>query len=172
MLGAVGRVLLAGRLMLAVFFLGLLWGVGLLALRFLGRLWELTTSIWTLTEKEVLIAILHLIDGALVASLAVIVALSSHDSLVARLQDEADRKEMRWVARVDHVNLKIKVATALVAISGIHLLQDFLQTDGTNGQLLGWRVGIHLAFLATALLLGLLDRVDRSEGEAARNEVI
>lgn len=170
-LSGLGRLLLAGRMLLAVFFLGLIWGLGLFALRFVGRLWELTTSLWERSEDEMLVEILHLVDAALIASLVVIVALSSYDSLVDRLQHEADRKELRWVSRTDHVNMKIKVATTMVAISGIHLLQEFLATDGTNGAALGWRVGIHLVFLLGAVLLAVLDRLDKTEGQISRNEV-
>jgi uncharacterized protein (TIGR00645 family) len=127
MLTALAKAILAGRFLLVVFFLGLVWGLALFAVRFVGKLWELTTELWEKSEADLLIEMLHLLDSALVASLVLMVALSSYDSLVDRLQGEADQQQMRWVSRTDHGNLKIKVATAMVAISSIHLLQIFLR---------------------------------------------
>ncbi len=81
-----------------------------------------------------------------------------------------DQQQMRWISRTDHGNLKIKVATAMVAISSIHLLQIFLQADVENETAIFWRVVIHMVFLVGALLLGVLDRFGVHHGDAGRNE--
>lgn len=170
MLPLIAKAILAGRFLLVVFFLGLVWGLALFAARFVGKLWELTTELWEKSETELLIDVLHLLDSALVASLVLMVALSSYDSLVDRLQGEADQQEMRWVSRTDHGNLKIKVATAMVAISSIHLLQVFLQAEMQNETAVFWRVVIHVVFLVGAVLLGILDRLGAHHGDAGKNE--
>ncbi|WP_207540969.1 YqhA family protein [Sabulicella rubraurantiaca] len=170
MLLALAKLILAGRFLLIVFFLGLMWGLALFAVRFLGKLWELTIELWQRSEADLLIDVLHLLDSVLVASLVVMVALSSYDSLVDRLQGEADEQEMRWVSRTDHGNLKIKVATAMVAISSIHLLQIFLQAETQNETAIFWRVVIHMVFLVGAVLLGILDRLGMHHGDAGKNE--
>jgi uncharacterized protein (TIGR00645 family) len=170
MLPLIAKAILAGRFLLVVFFLGLVWGLALFAVRFVGKLWELTTELWEKSETELLIDVLHLLDSALVASLVLMVAFSSYDSLVDRLQGEADQQEMRWVSRTDHGNLKIKVATAMVAISSIHLLQVFLQAEMQNETAVFWRVVIHVVFLVGAVLLGILDRLGAHHGDAGKNE--
>jgi uncharacterized protein (TIGR00645 family) len=172
MLRTLARLLLAGRFLLAVFFIGLLWGLALFAARFVARLWELTTDLWVKSERDMLVEMLHLIDSALVAALVLMVALASYDSLVDRLQREADQREMRWVSRTDHGNLKIKIATAMVAISSIHLLQVFLQAEGYDDTTMLWRVVIHVVFLVGAVLLGVLDRIGGHHGQAERNEKV
>jgi uncharacterized protein (TIGR00645 family) len=169
MLEHLARAILAGRFLLVVFFLGLIWGLALFAVRFAAKLWALTAGLWEKSESDLLIELLHLVDSALVASLVVMVALSSYDSLVGRLQGEADEREMRWVARTDHSNLKIKVATNMVAISSIHLLQVFLKAESYSEAGIFWRVAIHMVFLAGAVLLGVLDRLGR-HGTPGRNE--
>ena len=166
-----GRVVLASRWVLAVFLLGLMAGLALFALRFLHELWAMAAGILSMSETEALIDLLHLVDYALVASLVVMVALSSWDSLVDRLQGEADQQEMRWVSRTDHSNLKIKVATAMVAISSIDLLQVFMRVAQHEDRVVFWRVVIHLVFLSGAVLLGLLDRIGR-HGSPSRNESV
>ena len=118
-----------------------------------------------------LIAVLHLVDSALIASLVMIVALSSYDSLVARLSSEAEEEDMRWVGRTDYANLKLKVATAIVAISSIHLLQVFLKVESYTQEGVMWRMAIHFLFVLGALMLGVLDRITR-HGKAEANESV
>ena len=155
------KALLASRYLLAVFFLGLVAALALYAVRFVIKLGKLAQDLLTLPEEDVLIALLHLVDAALIASLVMIVALSSFDSLVARLQPEDASNDLRWVSRTDHSNLKIKVAMAIVAISSIHLLQVFLKLDAYSDHVVFWQVCIHLVFVVSALLLGLQDWIVR-----------
>jgi uncharacterized protein (TIGR00645 family) len=165
MLPLLARIILASRYLLAFFFIGLVASLGLYAIRFTTKLWKLAEGVASLPEDDFLIAVLHLVDAALIASLVVIVALASFDSLVARLnRDEAD-DDLRWVSRTDHSNLKIKVATAIVAISSIHLLQVFLKVESYPERAIFWQVVIHMVFVAGAVLLGLQDWIGRQGKE-------
>ena len=169
LLSILAQVILASRYLLVVFLFGLLFGLALFALRFLGEVAQMTAALVSWTDEDFLISLLHLVDATLVASLVVMVALSSYDSLVDRLHGEAEEVEMRWVSRTDHSNLKIKVATAMVAISSIHLLQVFLRVEDYSREGIVWRVTIHMVFLLGAVLLGVLDRIGR-HGRADKNE--
>ena len=171
MLSMISQLVLASRYLLVIFFLGLIIGLALYALRFAMKVWDLAAGLFDQDESQMLIEVLHLIDAVLVASLVVMVALSSFDSLVNRLQGEADEAEMRWVSRTDHSNLKLKVATAMVAISSIHLLQVFLRLEDYSETGVMWRVVIHVVFVAAAVLLGVLDRIGR-HGDAGKNEQV
>jgi uncharacterized protein (TIGR00645 family) len=167
MLSLLDRSIIATRFLLVVFFFGLLAGLALYAVRFLLKLWKMATEVWTVSDEEMLLNLLHLVDGALVASLVVMVALASYDNLVSRLADEAAEADMGWSVKTDHSNLKIKVATAIIAISSIHLLQVFLKVDEYEDQHVMWRVVIHVVFIVGAVLLGVLDRISRSpDGKA------
>ena len=166
-----GRAILASRYLLMVFFFGLTAGLALYAARFVAKLWGLAAELLTMREEDVLIAVLHLVDSALIASLVMIVVLSSYDSLVDRLSNEAEQEDMRWVGRTDYANLKLKVATAIVAISSIHLLQVFLKVESYSQEGVVWRMGIHALFVVGALMLGLLDRITR-HGKAEKNESV
>jgi uncharacterized protein (TIGR00645 family) len=63
------------------------------------------------------------------------------------------------VATVDPGNLKVKLASALIAISSIHLLQIFMEVGNYEDRAVGWALAIHGMFLAGAVVLGLLDRM-------------
>jgi uncharacterized protein (TIGR00645 family) len=174
MLPMLGHAILVSRYLLVVFFFGLMLGLALFALRFIMELWQLATRMFELEESDMLIELLLLLDATLVASLVVMVALSSYDSLVDRLQGEADQAQMRWISRTDHSNLKIKVATAMVAISSIHLLQVFLRIGNHPAEQVMWQVVIYLVFLVGAVMLGVLDRIGNHAAAAAqgRNETL
>jgi uncharacterized protein (TIGR00645 family) len=153
------KVILASRWLLAVFFLGLAAALAVYALSFLMKLWKFATSLMTEDENKLLIDLLHLLDSALVASLVVMVALSSYDSLVSRLSEDEDGKKLPWVSAIDPGNLKIKLASALIAISSIQLLQIFMQIGSYDDRDVTWAIALHMVFLAGAIVLGLLDKL-------------
>jgi uncharacterized protein (TIGR00645 family) len=87
------------------------------------------------------------------------VAISSYDSLVSRLKEEAAEERMHWVGGLDTGNLKLKLATSIVAISAIHLLQILLKPGSYDDRETMWALIIHCTFLLGALVLGLLERM-------------
>jgi uncharacterized protein (TIGR00645 family) len=154
----VEQIILYSRYILVVFYIGLAVSLAMYAAFFVLKLVKLGSSVLTATENEVLLAILALIDAALVAGLVVMVMLSSYDNFVSRLGDE-QASQMGWLARLDPGNLKIKVASAIVAISSVHLLQIFLNTGQFSNDDIYWKVVIHVVFIGSALFLGVLDRI-------------
>jgi uncharacterized protein (TIGR00645 family) len=105
-----------------------------------------------------ILAILGLIDAALVASLVLMVMVSSYENFVGRF-DEASTTELSWLGKVDSGSLKIKVASSIVAISSIHLLQVFLNIEEYDNTKVMWLMLLHLTFVVSALLLGYLEHV-------------
>lgn len=153
------KTMLASRWLLAVFFLGLAAALAVYAVRFLYKLWKFAVGVLTTEDTKHLIELLHLLDAALVASLVVMVAISSYDSLVSRLTSDEAERQKSWVATIDPGNLKVKLATALVAISSIHILQIFMELDEYDDRSVFWALFLHGSFLAGVVVLGLLDRL-------------
>ncbi|BBE71305.1 TIGR00645 family protein [Oharaeibacter diazotrophicus] len=151
------RLLLASRWTLVVFLGGLGVALAIYAIAFVGKLWKVAVNVLVYAEDDMILAMLGLIDAALVASLIVMVMISSYENFVGRL-DEHD-VELSFIGKLDSGSLKIKVASSIVAISSIHLLQVFLNVEHyTDNQLL-WSTVMHLAFVVSALLLGFLDKL-------------
>jgi uncharacterized protein (TIGR00645 family) len=154
------NIILASRWLLVVFYLGLTLALGLYALSFLRKLYEYADKVMVLEETDAILKILSLIDASLVASLVVMVIISGYENFVSRFDGaEAKGAEIAWLGKIDANSLKIKVASTIVAISSIHLLQVFLNADKyTDGKLM-WLTIIHMAFVVSALLLAYIDKV-------------
>ncbi|MDX2287948.1 MAG: TIGR00645 family protein [Hyphomicrobiaceae bacterium] len=152
------RVLLASRWLLVVFYMGLATALALYAISFINKCFKIATKIFTYTDNEVILAMLGLIDACLVASLMVMVMLSGYENFVSRL-DKGDASELGWLGKIDTGSLKVKIASAIVAISSIHLLQVFLNSNQYENEKIMWSTLIHLAFVASAVFLAIVDRI-------------
>jgi uncharacterized protein (TIGR00645 family) len=110
------------------------------------------------TETDLVLGILALIDLTPVGSLALMVMMSGYENFVSRIQvDEAS--ELTWIRKMDSGTLKLKVAASIVAISSIHLLRVFMELRQVPNDKVVWYVVLHLTFVVSALLLGVLDRL-------------
>jgi uncharacterized protein (TIGR00645 family) len=155
----VEQTILYSRYILVVFYIGLAVALGIYAAFFVLKLVKLATSFTDVRETDVLVQMLNLIDAALVAGLVVMVMLSSYDNFVAKLGGQSEAAELGWLAKLDPGNLKIKVASAIVAISSVHLLQIFLNVANHTEFEVKWKVISHVVFIVSAVALGFLDRI-------------
>ena len=153
----VESVILASRWLLVVFYLGLTIALGLYALSFLRKLYDFTIKVMVVDETDAILKMLALIDAALVASLVVMVIISGYENFVSRF-DNAD-SEVSFLGKIDAGSLKIKVASTIVAISSIHLLQIFLNIASYTDNQVMWLTIMHMAFVFSALFLAYIDRV-------------
>jgi uncharacterized protein (TIGR00645 family) len=159
------RIILASRWLLVVFYLGLAVALAVYAASFANKLLYFIGYGLTLDETETILRILALIDAALVASLVVMVIISGYENFVSRFEGEAG-EEVHWLGKIDAGSLKIKVASTIVAISSIHLLQVFLNAAQYTNDKLMWFTIIHLAFVVSALILAWIDiMMTKSKGQ-------
>jgi uncharacterized protein (TIGR00645 family) len=149
-------IILASRWLLVVFYIGLGIALAIYAVNFGAKLWDFVSHVFALDESDAILKMLGLIDAALIASLVVMVIISGYENFVSRFDNE---DEVHWLGEIDVGSLKIKVASTIVAISSIHLLQVFLNVEQYTGEKLMWYTIIHLAFVASALFLSFIDRI-------------
>jgi uncharacterized protein (TIGR00645 family) len=155
----VERLLLASRWLLVVFYLGLAAALAVYAVSFFRKFAKVVASVFVLDEADMILAMLSLIDAALVASLIVMVMISGYENFVSRFDSDDSNSELSFLGKLDASGLKLKVASSIVAISSIHLLQVFLNAEKYANDKIMWFTLLHLTFLASALLLALVDRV-------------
>lgn len=153
------RTLYASRWLLVPMYLGL----AIVLIAFTIRFGIDTITLFRLTfaedEAQIILAALTLVDLALVASLVVMVMISGYENFVSRIDVSDDNHRLTWLGKLDSGTLKVKVAAAIVAISSIHLLKAFMDADTVSNDKLMWLVIMHLTFVVSALLMGLLDKM-------------
>jgi uncharacterized protein (TIGR00645 family) len=164
---AVEGIILASRWLLVVFYLGLALSLGLYAVSFALKLFEYLSKVMVLDDAEAILKILALIDASLVASLVVMVIISGYENFVSRFDNVEDKNgELSWLGKIDAGSLKVKVASTIVAISSIHLLQVFLNANQYENAKIMWLTIMHMAFVASALLLAYIDRLMGKKAKA------
>ena len=153
------RVLFASRWLLAPIYLGLSLALLALGIKFFQELWHLLSHIAEIAESDMILVILAMIDMALVASLVVMVMFSGYENFVSRIDLEEGEERLYWLGKLDAGTLKLKVAASIVAISSIHLLQAFVNVPNVANDKLMWYVILHMTFVLSAVLMGVLDRM-------------
>jgi uncharacterized protein (TIGR00645 family) len=148
-------IILASRWLLVIFYLGLAMALAIYAFSFGKKLVEFISMVMVLEDTDTILKMLGLIDAALVASLVVMVIISGYENFVSRF----DQGEVHWLGKIDAGSLKVKVASTIVAISSIHLLQVFLNSAQYSPVQIMWLTIMHMAFVVSAIFLALIDRV-------------
>ncbi|KXB32730.1 hypothetical protein AT959_00585 [Dechloromonas denitrificans] len=111
-----------------------------------------------LSETEVMLVVLGLIDVVMIANLLVMVIVGGYETFVSRLDLENHPDQPEWLSHVNAGVLKIKLSTAIIGISSIHLLKSFINAANLSQHTLMWQVLIHVVFLFSALIMAIVDK--------------
>jgi len=153
------RLLFASRWLLAPFYLALALALLGLMAKVAMHVYDAATHFVALSEDQTLLSALGIVDLTLSASLIVIVILSGYVNFIAPIDIGAHERWPRWFADIDFSELKVKLMASIVAITAIKLLEGYMNVGSVADRDLAWQTGVHLAFVVTALLLALADRL-------------
>ena len=158
---ALGSLIFLSRWLQAPLYLGLIVAQGVYVYHFIIELFHLIGKAAHIEEKEIMLTVLGLIDVVMIANLLIMVIVGGYETFVSRLRLEGHPDEPEWLSHVNAGVLKVKLATALIGISSIHLLKTFIEigTPGTTAETVLWQVVVHLTFVSSALLLAWTDRI-------------
>jgi uncharacterized protein (TIGR00645 family) len=156
---AVESLIFASRWLLAPFFLGLILAIVALLWKFAKQLWTLLQAVMSGGDADTVIAILSLVDTALIAGLLLIVTFSGYENFVSRIGDGRQEDRPAWMGKVGFVGLKLKLIGAIVAISAVELLKSFFLLEQLSDDQLMWRIGIHVTFVVSGVLFALTDYI-------------
>ena len=152
----------SARWILAPLFLGLSLALLALALKFFQEVWHVLPHVFELSESDLILSLLSMVDMGLVGGLIVMVMYSSYENFVSRLDlDEKDSERLGWLGKMDAGSLKNKVAASIVAISSIHLLRIFMNISTIENDKLLWYVIVHLTFVLSARVMCWIDLLTR-----------
>ena len=112
-----------------------------------------------LTETTIMLVVLGLIDVVMISNLLIMVIVGGYETFVSRLNLEGHPDQPEWLSHVNASVLKVKLGTAIIGISSIHLLKTFINAANYDEKVLMWQTIIHIAFLLSAIAIAYADRL-------------
>ena len=155
------RLMYACRWLLAPIYLGLSLGLLALFIKFFQEVIHISPLIFQMDESQLLLKVLSFIDLSLVGSLIVIVMFSGYENFVSRMNISESTDKLEWLGTHDYGSLKMKIASSLVAISSIHLLEVFMDIEKIENTKIMWYALVHLTFVISALFMGYLGKLSK-----------
>ena len=165
----------ASRWLQLPLYLGLIVAQIVYVILFAEELWHLASIVWDAHSLEhaferlgladrsketvVMIMVLSLIDVVMISNLLIMVIVGGYETFVSRLGLESHPDQPEWLSHVNANVLKVKLASAIIGISSIHLLKSFISARSMDDHTLKWQTIIHVVFLLSAIAIALLDRL-------------
>jgi uncharacterized protein (TIGR00645 family) len=112
-----------------------------------------------LNETVIMLVVLALIDVVMISNLLIMVIVGGYETFVSRLNLESHPDQPEWLSHVNASVLKVKLATAIIGISSIHLLKTFINAANYDLKVLMWQTIIHVVFLLSAMAIAMTDRL-------------
>ena len=175
------RLIFASRWLQLPLYLGLIAAQAVYVVHFLVELWHLieaafgsqtalqalitsigyktATPIVVLNETVIMLVVLALIDVVMISNLLIMVIVGGYETFVSRMGLEGHRDQPEWLSHVNASVLKVKLATAIIGISSIHLLKTFINAANYSDRVLIAQTVIHIAFLLSALAIAYTDKI-------------
>ena len=167
-LGPLPALIFSSRWLQLPLYLGLIAAQGIYVVQFLRELWHLIDT--TLLgggaagspyspETAIMLTVLGLIDVVMISNLLVMVIVGGYETFVSRLRLEGHPDQPEWLNHVNAAVLKVKLATAIIGISSIHLLATFIKASELSDRVILWQLLLHLTFVVSAVAIALIDRI-------------
>ncbi|MEI8064931.1 MAG: TIGR00645 family protein [Pseudomonadota bacterium] len=151
------KTIFASRWILAPFYLGLSLSLLVLLYEFVHEIIDFIKIVNSTDIAGVLLFILSLVDISLAGNLLIIVIFSGYENFVSKIDVQNHEDKPDWMGHVDFTDLKIKLISSIVAISGIHLLKIFMNLNNYDKDKIIMYVVVHLTFVISGVLLALMD---------------
>ncbi len=175
-LSMMSQLIFWSRWLQAPLYLGLIVAQGVYVYHFMIELSHLVMGATRISEEEIMLIVLGLIDVVMIANLLIMVIIGGYETFVSRLNLKEHPDQPEWLSHVNAATMKIKLSMALIGISSIHLLKTFINVgevtipEGTSAALaeqmviasqveVKWQVIIHLTFIVSAIAMAYTDRI-------------
>lgn len=155
----IGKIIFFGRWIQAPLYLGLIVILAAYVYRFLLELYTLTSHITGITDTQIMLGVLDLIDVVMIANLLIMVIMGGYETFVSRLNLHNHPDQPEWLDEVNAGTMKIKLAIALIGISSIHLLRTFIDPTKYSNFTVMWQVVIHVTLMVSAVFIAYTNRL-------------
>src|SRR3954451_5502145 len=187
------NLIFASRWLQLPLYLGLIAAQAVYVVHFLVELWHLveaaagsqsalqqlissigykpTSELTSLNETIIMLVVLALIDVVMISNLLIMVIVGGYETFVSRMRLEGPPDSPEWLSHVNASVLKVKLATAIIGISSIHLLKTFINADNYTDRVLIAQTAIHITFLLSAMAIAVTDRLMSPPGHPNTEEL-
>ncbi len=152
-------ILFGSRWLQLPLYLGLIVAQAVYVYLFWVELTHLVMETPHLTEEKIMLLVLGLIDVVMISNLLIMVIVGGYETFVSRLGLSGHPDEPDWLSHVNANVLKVKLATAIIGISSIHLLKSFINAHNLDEKTMLWQVVIHMAFVLSAIGIAWIDKL-------------
>ena len=121
--------------------------------------YKVTAPVTSLNETIIMLVVLALIDVVMISNLLIMVIVGGYETFVSRMGLQGHPDQPEWLSHVNASVLKVKLATAIIGISSIHLLKTFINADNYSDKVLIAQTVIHITFLLSAMAIAYTDRL-------------
>lgn len=153
------NILFGSRWLQLPLYLGLIVAQAVYVFFFGVELYHLVGKATQLVEADIMLIVLGLIDVVMISNLLIMVIVGGYETFVSRLNLAGHPDEPDWLSHVNANLLKVKLATAIIGISSIHLLKTFINAENLTEKVLIWQTVIHMTFVLSAVAIAYIDKL-------------
>ncbi|EUJ10993.1 TIGR00645 family protein [Methylophilaceae bacterium 11] len=153
------NILFGSRWLQLPLYLGLIIAQAVYVYFFAVELVHLVGKTATISEADIMLIVLGLIDVVMISNLLIMVIVGGYETFVSRLNLKGHPDEPDWLSHVNANLLKVKLATAIIGISSIHLLKTFINAANLSNDVMMWQTIIHMTFVASAVSIAYIDKL-------------
>lgn len=153
------NILFGSRWLQLPLYLGLILAQAVYVYFFGVELIHLIQHTTTIKEADIMLIVLGLIDVVMISNLLIMVIVGGYETFVSRLNLKGHPDEPDWLSHVNANLLKVKLATAIIGISSIHLLKTFINAANLTQEVMMWQTIIHMTFVVSAVAIAYIDKL-------------
>ncbi|NBT35848.1 MAG: TIGR00645 family protein [Betaproteobacteria bacterium] len=165
-IGPLPRAIFASRWLQLPLYVGLIVAQAIYVIHFWVELSHLLEGVFnpesaqaTLSETAIMLVVLGLIDVVMISNLLIMVIVGGYETFVSRMNLERHPDQPEWLSHVNASVLKVKLATAIIGISSIHLLKTFINAAHYDEKTIIAQTVIHIVFLLSAMAIAYCDKL-------------
>jgi uncharacterized protein (TIGR00645 family) len=160
------NILFGSRWLQLPLYLGLIVAQAVYVFFFGVELVHLVATATAIEEAHIMLIVLGLIDVVMISNLLIMVIVGGYETFVSRLNLVGHPDEPDWLSHVNANLLKVKLATAIIGISSIHLLKTFINAENLTEKVLIWQTIIHVTFVLSAVAIAYIDKLMSHSNES------
>ncbi len=153
------QLIFSSRWLQVPLYLGLIVAQCVYVVLFVKELVHLVHNTMSFSEQEIMLVVLGLIDVVMISNLLIMVIVGGYETFVSRMELQRHPDQPEWLSHVNASVLKVKLATAIIGISSIHLLKTFINAHSYDEKVLIAQTVIHITFLLSAIAVAAVDRI-------------